>query len=239
MTLAELRSSVRNLAREQSSDTGALFVSGDVLLDFFINAACDVVVLDLAKETPGRFLSNDDISLVANKRDYALTTGKEWLQILSVNKNVSSQRPTPIPYVPWTEELLAQYSGETAPEPSAWSTVGSTIYFLPMPSVAVTNYARVWFIAAEASTLATAGPTYIPRIAHRLIPLQAMIQICTMLETSVNNWAALYAMLLKKVSDVLGNPVQGQPRFIGPSFRGMVSEDTRDRAFFDKSGFFD
>ena len=237
MTLAQLRSAVRNFAREQSTEAGALFPSDNVLLDHFINSACDFVVLDLVRELPNQFLAYEDITLVANTQPYTLT--KEWLQIWSVNKNVTGDSPNPLTYIPWHSEVLAQYTGQTEAEPPCYTIAGNSIYFLPKPASAKTAYARVWLIEPELATIGTDGPTKIPRIAQRLIPLQAMIQIGTMLETSVSTWAGLYQVLYKKVVEVLGNPIQGQPRLIGDSFGDKALYDTRDPALYDRNGFFD
>lgn len=235
--LQQLRQAIRNLCKEQSTEAGALFPADNILLDFFINQACDYVVLDLAKEMPHRFLSFEDISFTANLQYYTLTT--EWMQVWSMNRNVAGKSPTPIPHVPWTAELLSQYTGQTSADPEGYTIVGNSFYFLPTPSVAKTDYARAWILEPELPTLAAGGPTKIPRMARGLIPYAAMISICTMLEVSANNWAGLYAALQKKVVDVLGNPIQGQPRFIGPSFREAIDSDSREKAFFDKTGFFD
>jgi hypothetical protein len=237
MTLAEIRTSVRNFAKATSTAAGTLFPADNVLLDYFINSACDFVVLDLVKELPNRFLAYEDITLVANIQTYTLT--KEWLQVWAMNLNITGRSPIPITYVPWTDEVLAQYSGQTSAEPPIFTISGNSFYFLPKPAAAKANYARVWVVEAELATIGTDGPTKIPRIAQRLIPLQAMIQIGTMLEANIQNWAGLYAMLLKKVSVVLGNPIQGQPRFIGGSFRDKAIYDSRDPTGYDPIGFFE
>lgn len=52
MTLAEIRTAVRNLVNEQSTDTGALFPADNVLLDWFINQASVQVAIDLYEFMP-------------------------------------------------------------------------------------------------------------------------------------------------------------------------------------------
>lgn len=237
MTLATLRSAVRNLVREQSSDTGALFVADNILLDYFINAACATVVLDLSKECPHLFLTYEDITITANTQTYTLT--KSWLQIWSMNRKVTGKAPWPLQYIPWSSEARLINSGDTASEPAAYTVVGQSIYFIPTPSTTTAGYCRAWIIEPEADPIVTNGPTKIPAIAQHLIPYQAMIQINSMLETTMQTWAAIYGAMLKKVVDVLGNPIQGQPRFLGPSFADTLGSDGREKAFYDKSGFFD
>jgi len=79
----------------------------------------------------------------------------------------------------------------------------------------------------------------IPRIAHRLISLKAMELIATVLEVGVMQvWERLYAKFFGAIQKVLGNLVQGQPRFLGGSFREKQFVDRRDPAFFDVGGFF-
>ena len=237
MTLAAIRTAIRNFCKEASTDVGTLFPADNIYLDFFINSACDFVILDLARDIPSYFLSYEDISLVSGTQSYTLT--KEWLQLWTINRNVTGQYPQPLTYIPWTSQLYAEYSGQTQEEPDAYTLAGAAIYFLPKPSVAKTGYARVWVIEPELATIGTSGPTKIPRLAQQLIPLMAMTQIATMLEASAETWVKLYGTLLKKVIDVLGYPIQGQPRTIGESFKDKVLYDARDRTTFDRIGFFD
>lgn len=236
MTLADLRTAVRNFVREQSAETGALFDSTNTLLDYFLGSAYDAVMLDMARECPERTLTYEDLTLTANTATTTIT--KEWIQIWTINKTVSGETNRPIPYIPYQQEMLAKYQGETKEDPDAWSISGNNVLWLPTPSATRASYARAWLVPSE-SSIPVAGPTYLPRIAHRLIPLQAMVLICTMLETPASSWLALYELLLKKVSLTLGMPVQGQPRVIAPAFSELVNLDDRDPALVDRIGYFD
>jgi hypothetical protein len=237
MTLATFRTTVHNLAKEQNTDAGALLVADNVLLDYFINAACQTVVLDLAKEVPHLFLAYEDITLIANIQSYTPT--KDWLQIMSFNRRVTGKAPYPLQFVPWHSEANLINTGDTDANPAAYTIVGKAIYFIPTPSTATAAYARLWVIEAEADPMVANGPTKIPAVAQHLIPLQAMILISSMMETTIQAWAALYGAALKRVTNLLGSPIQGQPRFLGPSFADTLGSDSREKAFYDKSGFFD
>lgn len=235
MTLAQIETAVRNLAKDTSAEAGTLFPSDNTLLDFFIDSAAELVVIDLVPYLPTFFLDYEDITLVANDQDYTLT--KEWLQIWNLAKNVSGEDPQPIEYIPWHDELVAQYVGETMEYPRAWTLRGNQIIFLPKPSTGVTNYARVHIIKPEAAVMVAGGPAMIPRVAHRLVVLKAMELVSTMLEVKiVQVWEKLYAKFFGGITKVLGNLVQGQPRFLGNAFREKQYVDRRDKALFDLAG---
>ena len=74
MTLAEIRTAVRNLIKSQSSETGTLFPVDNVLLDFFINTAAKVVVLDLARGAPDKFLTYEDVSILVTSGGLSVLT---------------------------------------------------------------------------------------------------------------------------------------------------------------------
>jgi len=236
MTLAEIRTAVRNLLKESQTDEGTIFPSGDVLLDFFINMACELVVLDLAEFMPEVFLDYEDISLEAAEPEYTLTA--EWMRAWAMMKNVTNESPTIIPYINIQELPTAMHTGETAADPEAWTLKGDTVIFVPTPSAAKTDYARFWYIAPEAATMVSGGPAIIPRMAHKLIPLQACMIICAMDGADKTRWETLYGYTAQRIRDTYQFRVQQQPRFIGGSIFDKTGGDTRDRAFFDKLGFF-
>lgn len=232
MTLAEIRTAVHNLIKEQETDSGALFPSGDVLLDFYINMATEQVVLDLVEFIPECFLTYEDISLVADTNPYTLTT--EWIQIWAMLRNVTDESPRVLPYIERTSETYQKYVGQTLDDPLAWTLYGDNIEFLPTPSAAKTNHYRCWIIAAEAATMAATGPAYIPRMAHKLIPLYAGVLIAETVESGkMDTMLLLYQKWLTKVTDVIAYRVQQQPKFLGPSFHEKTVFSTRDPAFFD------
>ncbi len=237
MTLADIRADIRNLAKEKDAEAGTLFPPDNAIIDLYINTAVELVIVDLVPFLPTFFLDYEDINLAALTQGYTLT--KEWLQIWNMAKNVSGERAQPLEYIPWHDELLAQYVGETADYPRAWTLKGNTIMFLPKPASAQTAYARAWIIKPEVATMVTAGPTMIPRVAHRLITLKALELISATLEVGILvAWEKLYNKFFGAITKVLGNLVQGQPRFLGTSFREKQFVDRRDPAFFDTGGFF-
>lgn len=238
MTLAEIRAAVRAMVHEDSQEAGALLKADNILLDYAINAAADAVVLDLVPVVPHFFVTYEDISLVSGTSSYTLT--KEWMQIVAVKKNVSGQAPAIIPYYENEDEFYAQNTGETGSEPKGWTLNGASIMFMPKPSAAYASWARVWIVKPEASTMATTGPTMIPRMAHRLIPLMATIILAKIVESKNDSkWEALYKYTLTKVERVLGPAVQQQSRFVRPPMGEVVSVDARDKVLYDRVGFFD
>ncbi len=236
MTQEELRSAVRNLAHDYASEATSKFDASNYLLDYFIGAAYDHVMCDMAREAPHRILTYEDLTLTANTATTAPT--KEWIQIWTINRAVSGQTNRPIPYIPWHDQMLAMYQGETKAEPDAWSIYQNSIYWLPTPSTTTAAYARMWIVPSEGS-MPTAGPTYLPRIAHRLIPLQTMVLIAMMLKDAAAPWLTMYELLLKKISYSVGLPVQGQPRILSPAFSDKISLDDRDPALIDRYRFFE
>lgn len=238
MTLDQIRTAVRSIIKENETDSGALFPSNNTLLDFYINMACEQVVLDLVEFIPECFLTYEDISLTANTNPYTLTT--EWIQIWAMLKNVTNEAPRPLLYITRTDEAYKKYAGETAEDPEAWTLYGDNIEFLPTPASDKSNHYRCWIIAAEASTMAATGPAYIPRMAHKLIPLYAGVLIAETVEsTKMDTMLLLYQKWLTKVTDVIGFRVQQQPRFLGESFRSKRVISTLDPAFYDIHGFFE
>jgi len=236
MTLAEIRTAVRSLLKESQTDEGTIFPSGDVLLDFFINMACELVVLDLAEFMPEVFLNSEDITLVAGTSEYTLTA--EWMRVWAMMKNVTNESPTIIPYADIQSLSSRMYTGETATDPEAWTLKGDTVIFIPTPSAAKTDYARFWYIAPEAATMVSGGPAIIPRMAHKLIPLQACMVICAMDGADKTRWETLYGYTAQRIRDTYQFRIQQQPRFIGGSILDKTGGDTRDRALYDKLGFF-
>ena len=204
------------------------------MIDFFLEWAMEDVVLDLVEFMQEDFLTSEDISLAANDYDYDLTA--EWISIWAMQKNVTDESPRIIPYTPLLDRR--DYVGEKAEDPRGWFLKGTTIIFWPTPSTAKTDYARCWIVATEAASMVADGPVYIPRMAHKLIPLGAAILIGYMNDREVGNIVALYKIQKDRVIDSLTNRVQQQPQFLRPSVYSRISGDRRDPAFFDKFGYF-
>lgn len=235
MTRAEIFKAVRNLANELSPDAGALLDEEENLASF-VDDAAELVTIDLVEYMPEDFLASENISLVANTGGYSLNT--EWIQIWTVNRNVSGQSPTPIDYVDIQDILNFTYVGETAEQPDAWYLKGSQINFVPTPSANSANYATAWVVASEAAEVPENGPIYIPRLAHRCIVYMACALIAIAIEADQTRFERLYAYRMKKLHDSLGPKVQSQPRFLKPSVLDRKYITTRDKALYDIDPFF-
>lgn len=234
MTLEEIRTATRNLTREWEEDSGTLFPSNDTLLDFYINWATEDVVLDLVEFMPEDFLTYEDISITAaGGAEYDLTA--EWINIWAMQRKIADRSYELIPYTPVINR--DDYDGETADDPEGWFLKGTTIVFWPTPSA--TRTARCWIVIPEVASMVSAGPTYIPRMAHKLIPLEAAILIGYMNDRDVGHIVALYKIQHDRVKNSLTNRIQQQPQFLKGSVLSNISRDRRDRAFYDKSGFFE
>jgi hypothetical protein len=231
MTLQNLRDAVRYLSKDWETDAGTLFPSDNTLIDIYLNWACEQVILDLVEFLPETFLNSENITLVASQAPYTLTA--EWLQIWAIQKNVTSEAPKLIPYRDVKMLPFKGYTGETAEHPKCWYLKGKSICFWPTPSTAKTDYAKVWIIQPEAAAIATAGPSIIPRIAHKLISIQACLLAAIMNEVSATGLETLYGRLLVSVRSVLGYQVQQQPKFLGESILSLESVESRDRVLFD------
>lgn len=234
MTLAEIRKAIRSVTENWSEDEDTLLPSDNVVLDLFINWACEDVVLDLVEFMPEDFLTYEDISLVADDNDYDLTA--EWISIWAMQRKVTDKSYELIPYTPVADR--GDYVGETTENPEAWFLKGTTIIFWPTPSTSKTDYARCWIVVPEATAIVENGPVYIPRMAHKLIVLDAAMLVGYMNDRDVGRIAALYKFQHERIKDSLTNRVQQQPQFINPSILSRISKDRRDKAFYDKSGYF-
>jgi hypothetical protein len=238
MTKAQIQAAVRYLSRSSSTAAGTLFPVDNVFLDFLIDMAAEAVVIDLVDWIPDVFLATEDLSLLANTPDYNLAA--EWMQIFAIKNNVSGQDPWILPFFQNHDEYMAKYAGETGGEARGWTLKGNTIVIMPTPSVASAARYRVWYTKPEAAVIAVAGPTMIPRVAHRLIPIMALILLSNVLEAKVGTrWEKLYAYWLEKINVLLHFRVQQQPKYLGGSFLNASASDSRDPAFFDRIRFLD
>jgi hypothetical protein len=232
MTKAEMRTAVRSLVAEAQTDVGALFPSDNVMIDFFIDSALELVVMDLADLMPHRFRTSENVSLTANVA-YA-TLSAEYLQILAVERNVTSKNPRPIEIVEDINDLQNfMYVGETKDEPRAVYFDATKIYFAPTPSTTTASWLKVWGIAMEAATMAVTGPAYLPRPAHRLVVFKALELIAAMDESNTTKWYIIYNKFLKQVERICGSYIQAQPRFIKGSHESAKFRDDRDPTTFD------
>ena len=153
-----------------------------------------------------------------------------------MQKNVTDKSPRQIDYIDVSQKPFSMNVGETAADPTGWYLDGTTIYFVPTPSAAATSYARCWMIVPEGATMASGGPAYIPRIAHKLIVFYAAILIGMMNEYDIRALVGMYEKMLDKVVGVVGYKIQQQPRFLKESVFEKSTVSTLDPALRDWRG---
>ena len=236
MTQAEIRAKTRTLIHEASTDLAALMPADNILLDSFIDTALKFVTLELVRTWPQMFTTYEDITLIAAQQNYSLS--KAWLQIMTINRNVAGQNPTPLEFIERHSELYFQYVGETAADPIYYTLVGEQIYFIPKPSVNKTAYCRVWFTQYE-TTLPCGGSVLIPSIAHDAISFKAAQLIAESTGADGERWEKNYIIFMKMATDLLSARIQGQPKYLNEPFRDMRGRSTADPAFYDRYGFFE
>jgi hypothetical protein len=231
MTKAEILAACRNVINEQSGDTGALLSDTGNLLEF-VHDATEQVVLDLLPVMPSVFLASENITTIAGTANYALTG--PILQIWKVERTVTGESPIEMTIIDPSDLAYYTDTGETEADPTVCYFIGDTLYFVPTPSTAKTNYAKVWFLKSEAASMATGGPAIIPSYAHRLIVYKACAIVATMLERDTSPYMALYAHRLQQVTRVWNAKFQSQPKFVRPSvterqaYRGNSEDYDRD-----------
>lgn len=230
MTKAQIRTAVRNLINEQSTDSGALLPS-TTILDEYIEDATEEVALDLLPYMPRQFCGTENITLVANTAGYTLTA--EWWQIYKIARNTTDKTPREIQIIDPLEEQFYTSVGDTEASPDQCYILGDTITFVKTPSTAKTDYAKVFFVRPEAVTMPDAGPTYIPRAAHRMIIYKACALACVMIEAIAGNFTALYEKRKAAFLRTWAAREHQKPRFVKPSVFDRVSHSDLEAAFAD------
>jgi hypothetical protein len=230
MTLAQILASIRNLVNEQSTDAGALLSDSGNLLDF-ANDAAEQVVLDLLPQMPHMFLTSENVSLVAADVDYTLAN--EFLQIYKVERNVTDKRPKEVPIIDPLKLTFYLKTGDTAADPTGVYFKGSTMYVVPTPSESKANYFKVWEVIPEAASIATAGPTYIPRIAHRLIVYWGSYLAAQSICVDGTPFLVMYQKRLAQVLKTWRDRYQQEPRFVRESVADRMVYDDREPYFYD------
>lgn len=234
MTLVEIEDGVRILIKEHSTEAGALFPADNVKLDFFINTACEMVVMDLVPFMKKIFTLSEAISLIAGTSAYTMTANP--LQFMGLYLTKSGFGVNPIREYELAEIPLRMITGETAEDPVGYYVTGAkTINFFPKPSVSYANYALMYFVPQEAAAMAAGGPVVIPAPAHRLVPIKAAIAIMGMNDQSSTSLQSLYQEFLGQIRLTYATRTQGQPRTLLPDFDVLSrgGGDSRDRAFYD------
>lgn len=232
MTRAEILTAIRNLINEQSTDAGALLDDAGNLLDFAYDAA-EQVVLDLLPQPfmTHMFLTSENVSLVAATDSYTLAN--EFLQIYKVEKYVTDKKPKEIPII---DPLKLQFyikTGETGADPTAVYFKGSTMYVVPTPSEAKTDYLKVWEVVPEAAAIPVTGPAYIPRIAHRLIVYWAAYLAATAIDVEPTRYLIIYQKRLAQVIKTWRDRYQQEPKFVRESVSERIVYDDREPYFYD------
>jgi hypothetical protein len=220
----------RNLLQVYSTDTGATLT--DTVLGELADDAMEEVVLDLVPIMPGQLLSTEDIDLVADTANYTLTN-TTWLQIYKVELNTSGKTPHEIDIIDPLDKAFIHTVDETSATPEQCYVMGNVIYFVPTPSTATTGYARVYLVNGEATTIAVAGPTYLPRVAHRLIAYKAAWLAAIAYEVETAPFKELYGKRLEAVRRAWAGRFQQKPRFVRESVAERTTMDSREAAFTD------
>jgi len=231
MTKAAIISYARTLVNEISTDAGTLLADAGNVLEI-LEDAVEQVVLDLAEIYPNELQASELVSMVANDKDYTLTN--EYLQILKIEKCVTGENPTEMEIIDPLQRQYIETHGETHARPYGAYVVNGVLFIYPTPSAALTNYVQVWGIKAEATTMVDAGPSAIPRHAHRLICYWMAMLVANILGADEKRFAQLYQYRLQKLLSVQSGKFQQSPRFVKESSVERTTRDTRERAFADR-----
>ena len=236
MTKAQIISACRYYINETSTDTGALLSDTGNLLDF-IDDSLEEVTLELVSIMPLQLCTTETITLVANQANYTPTT-TGYLQVYKVERYETGQPPTQIEIIDPLDLQDHTNIGDTEADPNACYFIGDVLWLVKTPTTAK-EYVRLWLVQTELATIPTAGPTYLPRQTHRLIVYRTMMNIGELAGISVGRFERLYNHRLKNISRVWTGKFQQEPRFVRGSIHGSRTGDARDRALFDKTGYFD
>uniref|UniRef100_A0A6M3J0C4 Uncharacterized protein n=1 Tax=viral metagenome TaxID=1070528 RepID=A0A6M3J0C4_9ZZZZ len=230
MTKAEIITAVRSLVNEISTDAGAKLSDTGNMLEFLADAM-EQVTLDLIDFMPRFLLGTEDVSLEADTESYTLTA--EFWQIYKVERNVDDGRPKTIRIIDPLEKHNYTDVGETREEPRAIYFLGNTLYPIPIPSVDTTDYMTVYYVRPEATAMATGGPSYIPRPAHRLIVYQACVLIAIAFDADPKPYEFLYQKRLDKVRSVWATFQHSGPMFLRGAYEESLSGGPLDRTGYD------
>ena len=235
MTRADLIAACRYYINEESTETGALLEDDGNLLDF-IHDATEDVILDLVPIMPGQLLKTETLTVTADDPTPSITT-EDWLQVYKVERYVSGQSPKEIDIIDPLELASHTNVGETEADPNACYFIGDELYLVKTPSESKT-YLRLWLVQGEPDEMAETGPAVIPSKAHRLIVYRAMLDIAPLVNADLRHFQFLYDKRLRKIERIWAGRYQQKPEFVRASHHARKTIDSRDKAFYDKSGFF-
>ena len=233
MTKAAIITAVRALVNEVSGDAGAALDDAGNLIGF-IEDAVEQVVLDLVDTYPNELLTYEDVSMLAGVKTYTLT--KEFWQVLKIAKTIAGENETEMDVIDPLSHQYAETHDETNPRPLGANIINGTLYVYPTPSVAITDYIRVWGIRPEATSMPDpTGPAYLPRVTHRLIVFWAASLVAETFgaKKTAGRFLALYSNRLEKIKSMQKGKFQQAPRFVRESVVERATRDTRERVFYD------
>lgn len=223
MTLAEIKTAVRNLLNVQSTDTGATLT--DSILTEMINDAAEEVVLDLLPSMPLQFCTTENITLEVGTASYALST--EFIQVYKVERNVADSEPLELEIIDPLDVQNYMDVGETSAAPVVCYFMGSSIYFVPTPSAAVNDYCKVYLVVPEATSVPANGPTYIPRIAHRLIVYKSAANVAIMYDVNPAPHIALYKKRISAIGSTWAGRFHERQRWVRKQGANITTKDYR------------
>lgn len=181
MDLTALLAYTRILADELDAAPDGLFEDDD--LTIVLNVAKDKVYLDLVGLIPERFRKSKKISLVANQREYVISTGLLITDLMAIEvivRNIAGKRPWPLVEItPEQEHQFMENPASADAYPSAFMRDGDdSLTFLPVASGSLADALKMYYFQ-EIPDLSALTPTVapaLPRLAHPLICLDALKQ---------------------------------------------------------------
>ena len=177
--------------------------------------------------------SADSVTTEAASNSITITELNPFLQTFKIARNVSDKTPREIAIISPLEHQFFTSVGDTEESPSECWFEGDTLYFTKTPSVAKTDYAKVYLLPGEAVTVPTNGPKLIPQSFHPCIAYGAAGLVANMMESSPARFEYLYEKRLKSGLRVWRGRHQQQTRFIKPGELERRLYDDRDPSTYD------
>lgn len=178
-------------------------------LNDLINLAQVNVELELIPDIPHYFRKTFLISLEANKADYSMSSDlsiSDCLAVEDLYHNETGRRPDGLLYV--EKDQLAEHVtvGETG-TPRVWSLEAeNTIVFGPTPDQALSNRFKGYYFyeIPDLNNDSHNPPSQIaipsiPKVAHPLISIDGIKQLCIMMEEEAGDIDKLYTNELRLI----------------------------------------